>query len=234
MKTAEDILEEYAKKVTEFSDAQMRKRNFDKDGNPIDRSNDIYVTDICSWDIYCPKKVYYDKINRRSPSPKSILRMTFGNVVHEIPLWDHPDPEKNGHEKGFEWNGIRCRMDEIDIENGIIIDKKTVEAKKIRATDYVTSQLNIYKVIAENNKVCPIKVNQLFVLNIITNGRTQCFEVPIWEERETMEYIDAVMGEIRAAVKNRKSPNIPYKSKGYLCDDCQYTDLCEKDTVPRN
>ena len=63
-------------------------------------------------------------------------------------------------------------MDEIHFKDGIIIDKKTVSALPVKVKPYVERQLNIYKLIAEENKARPIKINQLFAINIaVINGK---------------------------------------------------------------
>jgi CRISPR/Cas system-associated exonuclease Cas4 (RecB family) len=229
MKTTQEIKDEYVKKVIAFSEAQEAKRKVDADGNAKDRSKDIYVTDIAAWDSYCSKKIYYDKVEKRAPPPEAVIRMTIGHVVHEIPLWDGEDD--NGHEQAFTWNGIRCRMDEINFKEGIIVDKKTVASLPRSPKDYVIKQLNLYKIIAEENEERPTKINQLFVVNMgVINGYIEVLEVPIWTKEETKQFADKVMKEIRHHVENHIPPNVPYNSKGWLCDSCQYTDLCVKDS----
>jgi hypothetical protein len=229
MKTEEDIRNEYVKKLTEFAILQAEKHEAGRSGRDPTKIS-VNVTDICAWDTYCPKQTYYNKVVKRPPLPEALIRFTIGNVAHELPLWDNEDPALNGHEQAFNWNGIRCRMDEIDIENGIILDKKTVPALSIKPKDYVVKQLNIYKVIAENNEERPIKINQLFVINLVTvNGKIQVLEVPIWDTQETIKYIERIRKEILESVETRNPPKIECGSKSWMCDSCQYTDLCKRD-----
>jgi len=229
MKTTEQIREEYIKKVSKFSEAKEAARRVDADGNVRDRSKDLYVTDICAWDSYCSKKIYYDKTSKRPPMPETMMRLTIGNVVHEIPLWD--DEELNGHEQAFTWNGLRCRMDEISFKDGIIVDKKTVASMPRSPKEYVTKQLNVYKVMAEENAERPTKIHQLFAINIgVINGHIEVQEIPIWRPEETKAFIDKTSKEIIYRIENKLPPNVVYKSKGWMCDQCQYTDLCSKDT----
>jgi CRISPR/Cas system-associated exonuclease Cas4 (RecB family) len=230
MKTTEQVKEEYIQSVYKFTEAQEEKSKTRSDGQLRDRAKDISVTDMCVWDTFCAKQVYYDKTARRQPTPQAQIRFTIGHVVHEIPMWKTDDEATNGHEIGFEWDGIRCRMDEFDIENGIIVDKKTVAALPRGPKDYVTKQLNIYRLIAEENEKRPIKVNQLMVLNLcVVNGEIQCLEVPMWTKDEAREFVRRVRDEIRYYVDNKIPPEIEYKSKGWICDNCQYADLCQKD-----
>lgn len=235
MKTEEQIRNEYIKKVTEFSQKQDDKYKaavLAKGGTMEEKSKSVTVTDICAWDTYCPKKVYFDKTAKRPATPESLIRMTIGNVVHEIPLWNNDDPELDGFEQSFYWNGIRCRMDEIDVIDGIIIDKKTVPALSIKPKEYVTKQLNIYRVIAEDNKERPIKINQLFVINLVViNGKIQVLEVPMWDKEETLKYIERVRSDIKRSVETRTPPDVACGSKGWMCDGCQYVDLCMGEAV---
>jgi CRISPR/Cas system-associated exonuclease Cas4 (RecB family) len=91
--------------------------------------------------------------------------------------------------------------------------------------------LNVYKVIAEENKEKPTKINQLFVINIgVMNGAMEVQEVPIWPSKETKLFIENTVKEINNHVENKIPPNVDYKSKGWMCDQCQYTDLCKRDT----
>jgi CRISPR/Cas system-associated exonuclease Cas4 (RecB family) len=230
MKTTEEVRQEYIACLYKYSAEHEEKSKYRSDGQLRDRANDISVTDICVWDTLCPKQVYYDKTNRRQPMPSAQIIFTIGHIVHEIPLWKTDDEETNGHEIGFEWDGMRCRMDEVDIKNGIILDKKTVSSMPRGPKDYVTKQLNIYKLIAEENPKRKIPIHQLMVLNLSKmNGEIQCLDVPIWEREKTIELIDRVRGEIRYHVDNKIVPSIEYMSKGWVCDNCQYTDLCKKD-----
>jgi CRISPR/Cas system-associated exonuclease Cas4 (RecB family) len=236
MKTTQEIKDEYVKKVITFSQAKEAARLVDADGNAKDRSKDIYVTDLAAWDSYCSKKIYYDKVAKRSPPPEAVIRMTIGHVVHEIPLWDLE--QDNGHEQGFTWNGIRCRMDEINFKEGIIVDKKTVPSLPSRPKDYVVKQLNIYKLIAEENAERPTKIHQLFVINMaVINGHINVLEVPIWSKEETKDFIDRTVKELKYHVDNFLPPNVGYNTKGWLCDSCQYTDLCRQNAakdIPRS
>jgi CRISPR/Cas system-associated exonuclease Cas4 (RecB family) len=229
MKTSEQIKNEYIKKVIEFSEAKEAARRVDADGNVKDRSGDIYATDICAWDSYCAKKIYYDKVSKRPPPPEAVIRFTIGHVVHEIPLWE--GEEENGHEQAFIWNGLKCRMDEINFKEGIIVDKKTVASIPRVPKDYVIKQLNVYKLIAEENTDRPTKINQLFAINMaVINGFIDVQEIPIWRAEDTKAFIDRMMKEIKYRIENKIPPDVPYKSKGWMCDQCQYTDLCMKDT----
>lgn len=231
MRTEEDIREEYIKKLTVFSEEQDEQRKYSSNGELRDKTKTVNVTEICVWDTYCPKQVYYDKTDRRPAKPEALVRFTLGNVAHEIPLWDSKIPEENGHEQAFSWNGLRCRMDEINFKEGIIVDKKTTPALSVKAKPYVTKQLNIYKVIAENNTERPTKINQLFVINlVVVNGKIQVLEVPIWETRETIEFIERVRNEILTSVQNRIVPAVEYGSKAWMCENCQYTDVCARDS----
>ncbi|MEI6297467.1 MAG: Dna2/Cas4 domain-containing protein [bacterium] len=233
MKTEEQIRQEYVKKVTERSYQQDEARTKGENGEIKDRSKDIYVTDICVWNCYCPKQVYYNKVCKRPALPEALIRFTIGHVVHEIPLWDNEDPKLNGHEQAFTWNGIRCRMDEITFEEGIIVDKKTVASIPRSPKEYVTQQLNIYKIIAEENTERPTKINQLFVINLaVMNGQIQVQSVPIWERSRTMEMIEKTMSDIRSHVETKTPPEKVYDKTNWLCAGCQYTDLCKND-VPQ-
>jgi hypothetical protein len=224
MKTTEDIRNEYIKKVTEYSYKKEEESKVNKDGSPRDRSKDIYVTDICGWDIYCPKQVYYNKTAKKPALPEALMRFTIGHTVHEIPLWE------DGYEQGFEWEGIKCRMDEIHFKDGIIVDKKTVASIPRQVKPYVERQLNIYKVIAEDNKERPTKINQLFVINVaVINGEIQVQEVPVWAKDKTLNFINTIRQEIDYHVSNKYVPDVLYKSKGWICDGCQYQDMCMKD-----
>jgi len=234
MKTTEEIKNEYIKKVVAFSNAKEEARNKEVDANGVlkDRTNDIYVTDICAWDTYCSKKIYYDKTIKKAPPPEAVIRFTIGHVVHEIPLWE--GETDNGHEQAFTWQGIRCRMDEINFKEGIIVDKKTVASLPRSPKDYVVKQLNVYKIIAEENTERPTKINQLFVINMaVINGYIDVQEVPIWRPEDTKQFIERIMKEIRYHVDNKLPPNIMYKSKGWLCDSCQYCSECQKDVPGR-
>lgn len=228
MKTSEEIREEYRNKVTEYAQKKDDEYSTRSDGTKRDRSANVSVTDMCVWTTYCPKQVFYDKTARRPPLPESSMRFQIGNAVHDIPLWDHEDEYKNGYEQGFEWDGIKCRMDEIHYKDGIIIDKKTVSSLPVKVKPYVERQLNVYKLIAEENKRRPTKINQLFAINIaVVNGKIQVQEVPIWSREETIEFINKTRDEIRMHVNQGIPPEIIYGSKGWICDSCQYTDLCK-------
>jgi len=230
MKTEDDIRNEYIKKLEEYSTKREIAANTNPDGSIRDRSKDIYVTDICVWDTYCPKQVFYSKTNKRHPTPEGQMRFTIGEVVHEIPLWYDEDPLKNGHEVRFQWNGLSSRFDEINFEDGIIIDKKTVASLPRKPKEYVTKQLNIYRVMAEDNDERPTKIKQLFALNIsVTNGAIQAMEIPMWSKQETYEFIERVRGEMLYHLDNKLIPNVACFSKGWICDNCQYTDLCMRD-----
>jgi len=232
MKTTEQIKNEYIKKVEEFSYKQEKDRSVDENGVLKDRTNDIYVTDICGWDTYCPKQVYYNKVCKRPALPEALIRFTIGHVVHEIPLWKNDDPALDGHEQAFNWNGIRCRMDEINFEEGIIIDKKTAASLGAKPKDYVTRQLNIYRVIAEDNVERPTKIHQLFVINLaVMNGKIQVLEVPMWDKNETIAYIERIRKDIKYHVDNKMPPMIPCGSKGWLCEGCCYREHeCSQDS----
>ena len=230
MKTPEQIRELYIKKVEEFSYKQDKERSVDSEGKPKDRTNDIYVTDICGWDTYCPKQVYFNKVCKKPALPEALIRFTIGHVVHEIPLWDNEDPKLDGHEQAFNWKGIRCRMDEINFEDGIIIDKKTAASLGNKPKDYVTKQLNIYRVIAEDNEERPTKINQLFVINLaVLNGKIQVLEVPMWDKEDTIAYIDRIKNEIETHVKSKTAPYVPCGSKGWICEGCQYKEECSNE-----
>jgi CRISPR/Cas system-associated exonuclease Cas4 (RecB family) len=230
MRTKEEIREEYRKKIIEYAQKKDDEYNTRPDGTTRDRSTSVTVTDMCVWTTYCPRQIFYDKTARRPPLPESLMRFQIGNVVHDIPLWDNEDELKNGYEQGFEWDGIKCRMDEIHYKDGIIIDKKTVASLPLKVKPYVERQLNIYKLIAEENSKRPIKINQLFVINIaVVNGKIQVQEVPIWPREQTLDFINKTRNEIIMHVKNGIPPEVTYGSKGWMCDSCQYIDFCKID-----
>lgn len=227
MKTAEEIKNEYVDKIKKYAKDEDDKKNVDKDGNPRDRGKTINVTDICSWDTYCPRQVYYNKVVCRPNLPSTLMRFRIGHLVHEIPLWD--EKENNGHEQAFTWKGIKCRMDEINFEDGIIVDKKTSPSLPSRPKDYVVKQLNIYKIIAEENEERPTKVKQLFVINIcVVNGKVQALEVPIWPPDITKEFVERVVKNIKYHIENNIAPAASYDGTSWLCEGCQYTDMCKR------
>jgi CRISPR/Cas system-associated exonuclease Cas4 (RecB family) len=224
MKTRDDIRNEFIKKVTEYSQKKEDERSLYPDGTKKDKSMSVNVTDICAWSTYCPKQVYYNKTAKRPVLPEALMRFQVGHSVHEFPVWD------DGNEQSFEWEGMRCRMDDIHFKDGIIIDKKTVSSLPRAVKPYVEKQLNIYKIIAEENKERPIKINQLFVINVaVVNGEIQVLDVPIWDRDTTLNFINTIRQEINYHVSNKYVPDILYKSKGWICDNCQYQDICMKD-----
>jgi CRISPR/Cas system-associated exonuclease Cas4 (RecB family) len=227
-----ELLEEYKeqlrKKAEKSNEDYIKAASDRRAQNPEVQSGKtkLSVTDLCAWSTYCPKKVYYDKTAKRVPTPESLMRLTLGNIAHEMPLWEE------GNEIKFVWDDFTCRMDEIDTKRGIIVDKKTVSSLPGSPREYVTKQLNVYKVIAENNDEKPFKVKQLFALNIcVINGDMSTQEIPIWPESKTMDFIKSVSSEIRYHVDNKIAPNILYGSKKWLCSSCQYCDLCRNDDV---
>lgn len=228
MRTAEEIREEYRRKVSEYAQKKEDEYSTRSDGTKRDRSAGVTVTDMCVWTTYCPKQVFYDKTARRPPLPEALMRFQIGHAVHEIPLWQSDDKELDGFEQGFEWDGIKCRMDEINFKDGIIIDKKTVSSLPLKVKPYVERQLNIYKLIAEENSKRPVKINQLFAINIaVINGKIQTQEVPIWTRNETIDFIENTRAEIMRHVREGIPPNVEYGSKGWMCESCQYTDICQ-------
>jgi len=228
MRTTEEIKQEFVKKLIKYALDKEEKSNVGRDGKPRDRSKEISVTDICSWDTYCPRQTYYNKVAKRPPLPEALVRFQVGHSVHEFPLWD--EEESNGNEQSFELDGLRCRMDEINFKEGIIVDKKSVPSLPRSAKPYVTKQLNIYRVIAEDNKERPTKIHQLFVLNISSvNGEIQCLDVPLWTKQETYAFINGITNAIKYHVDNKIAPNAMYGSKGWVCEKCQYADLCMRD-----
>jgi len=227
-----ELLEEYKeqlRKKAEKSNEDYKQAALERKAQNPDvpgSKTRLSVTDLCAWSTYCPKKVYYDKTAKRVPTPESLMRLTLGNIAHEMPLWEE------GNEIKFVWNGFTCRMDEIDTERGIIVDKKTVASLPGSPREYVTKQLNVYKVIAENNEENPFKVKQLFALNIcVINGDMSAQEIPVWPESKTMDFIEKTSDEIRYHVDNKIPPNILYGSKKWLCNSCQYHDLCKNDDI---
>ena len=223
MKTCEDVLREYDIETNKFTEEGDTKAHTNKDGSYRDREKETSVTDLCVMEAYCEKNVYYNKICKRPIRPSSQRRMLMGTIVHEIPLWI------DGHELGFTYEGLRCRMDEIHINEGIIIDKKTALHLPTIPNKYVTAQLNMYKVIAEENKERPIKINKLMVLTIcVIDGKTNCLEVPIWPVEKTKKFMKEKYDRLWTNVNNKTPPNIQYGSAGWFCDSCQYVQECKE------
>lgn len=184
-----------------------------------DRTKSVSITDICVFTCMCPRMTYYGKVVGRPLSPETLLRMNMGHEVHEIPI--NPD----GYEVAFEYEGIKCRMDDIDTVNGWIADKKTTSSKYNTVKEYPEKQLNMYRVIAEDNKTMPFKVNNLFVVNInSTTGKVVVLDVPIWDKSITIDFINGSRAMILDHTMNRK---LPSAKPGWWCDSCQYMDLCE-------
>lgn len=184
-----------------------------------DRTKSVSITDICVFTCMCPRMTYYGKVVGRPLSPETLLRMNMGHEVHEIPI--NPD----GYEVAFEYDGINCRMDDIDPINGWIADKKTTASKYNTVKEYPEKQLNMYRVVAEDNTQMPFKVKNLFVVNInSTTGKVAVLDVPIWDKQVTIDFMNSTRTIILEHTTNRKLPN----AKGsWWCDQCQYTDLCE-------
>lgn len=228
MKTCEEVLREYDIETNKFTEEGDTKAHTNKDGSYRDREKETSVTDLCVMCAYCKKNVYYNKVCKRPIRPSSQRRMLMGTIVHEIPLW------KDGHELGFTFENLRCRMDEIHIADGIIIDKKTSLHLPKVPNIYVTAQLNMYKVIAEENKERPIKINKLMVLTIcVMDGKTNCLEVPIWPVEKAKKFMKDSYDELWTNVNNKTPPKIEYGSAGWFCDACQYDDLCKLDSMSR-
>jgi hypothetical protein len=63
----------------------------------------------------------------------------------------------------------------------------------------------------------------------VINGYIDVQEVPIWDKEEAKQFIERIAKDIRYHVEGHIPPTIQYGSKGWLCDSCQYTDLCSRD-----
>jgi CRISPR/Cas system-associated exonuclease Cas4 (RecB family) len=188
-----------------------------------DKDDDVSITDICVWHCLCPRSVYYNKVVGWPATPRSLLRFDVGNAVHEYAI------NEDGNEIAFEYKGFRCRMDDLNMEEGWIADKKSVNFLPRGAKKYPTIQLNAYKVIAEENETQPFKVNQLFVMYIcVVDGSTACYEVDIWEPETTKNLMFSTREEILNHVRTRTLPPDP---KGWWCEGCQYTELCQNQLV---
>lgn len=226
MTTTNEIREMFLKNIREFKRENVvheKHEKVEKADKPEKREPSVNITDICVYTCMCPRQVYYNKVAKRQPLERSLIRFNIGNYIHDIPI------NKEGYEVPFEYEGIRCRMDDIDVNNGWIADKKTVSSFPLKAKDYPTKQLNMYKVIAEENKEKSFKVNNLFVVNInIINGEVQVLDVPIWTAEETKKFMFDTREIIRSNIKNKL---LPTSKSGWWCDSCQYTDLCEKNAT---
>ncbi len=202
--------------------AAKNQSNEDAVKNPRvhrDRTKSVSITDICVFTCMCPRMTYYSKVVGRPLSPETLLRMNMGHEVHEIPI--NPD----GYEVSFEYDGINCRMDDIDMINGWIADKKTTSSKYNTVKEYPEKQLNMYRVIAEDNTKIPFKVKNLFVVNInSSSGKVSVLDVPIWNKELTIDFMNSVRATILEHTANRI---LPKGKSGWWCESCQYTDLCE-------
>lgn len=222
MTTTDEVLNMFLENVKKFNkNPNSKPRHTER--RILDQESDIYVTDLCVYSTYCPRSTFYNKVVQRPITEEAKLRFTAGHYVHDIPI----NSEEN--EVPFHYKGFNCRMDDISSKKGWIADKKTVSSLPIGAKEYVTKQLNVYRVIAEENETKPFKVNNLYVLSIdINSGETSCHEAPMWTKEEAKKFMFETRAEILQKIRNRELPDL---RTGWWCKSCQYKDLCKINAI---
>lgn len=223
MKTTEDIERMYINNLMKKDVRDVEEMTEEQKIEKAKRPHSVNITDICVYKTMCPRLLFYNKIVKRPIPYQTKIRFSIGNLLHDTPI------NESGNEISFNYEGIRCRMDDLDMEEGWIADKKTVAFMPIKVKEYPEVQLNLYRVIAEENNERPFKVNQLFVLNINTTScDVKALEVPMWEKEKAKQYLFDAREEILTALNTL---NLPCKKKSWWCETCPYTDLCEKESV---
>jgi len=204
----------------------------------------IHVTDL----VHCLRRAYY---HRTQPVPErvsDVLYRVLGTATHSI-LEDEQDNNLIT-ELPLEHAGLVGQIDAYYPEKGILVDSKTTRWLTLTKLPYGDHemQVNLYRWLLHQNG---FEVNRIFLHYIDLSGPSKCrrcklplveqdgiFTCPVCGYVNPEGHHGAVMievmlkplDEIDRFIRERKaileSGEMPEAEPGYLCNYCQFNQIC--------
>jgi len=196
------VQEKFYQGMVEYLRAEKRERS------------EIHVSDLL---FDCLRSCYYYKTDNNPYLPgvtmDSIIRMVIGKKVHEIPI------PGSVAEKKVEWNGIVGHIDNLFLNEGILMDKKTTRKIPNYPYDHHIKQLEYYMLLAKKNGY---SVNFLVMLYIdVDSADVRAFIVNPRREEEIEKEMRRKADVLKKALSEKKIPDrmVSWKCTRY-CGYC--------------
>ncbi len=166
----------------------------------------------------CLRKSYFDLTEEISLSLEKLWIFSRGHAIHNFFQKDMPEEDKEiFKEKSFALFDLIGFIDAI--YNGVLYEfKTTANLPEVPQKHHVLQAQAYFSLLSPREQV---KVNKIIIIYFSLNG-IRHFEIP---KRDIIYFLEA-NGTILAQALKSKTP--PKKEEGWICEYCEFKELCEK------